>query len=115
MQQQRQPVPRTATTKPELGRVIIASSGKPRGVVPRADTLRHMWRKYHLARGAKPLLGAVVLGGAALTLASEVGALELAIGALTAYTAYRMLRYGLDLKEALTETVEIEKLAKEEV
>ena len=54
------------------------------------------------------MVGALVVGGAALAIATQVGALELTIGALTAYTAYRMLRYGIDLKDALMESVQLE-------
>jgi hypothetical protein len=77
--------------------------------------VQHAWRRFRLAHGAKPLVGAAIVGGAALMLAAEFGALELGIGALTAYTAYRMLRYGIDLKDALTQTIEIEDLARQEV
>ncbi|HEY5922046.1 MAG TPA: hypothetical protein VIV11_10270 [Kofleriaceae bacterium] len=55
------------------------------------------------------------MGGAALALATQVGALELTIGALTAYTAYRMLRYGIDLKDALLESVELEEAVRAEL
>ena len=43
----------------------------------------------------------------------EIGALELAIGALAGYTTYRMLRYGIDLKDALAQTIEVEEEARE--
>jgi hypothetical protein len=51
----------------------------------------------------------VLVGGAALALATELGATELAIGAMAAYVTYRMVRYGIDLKQALTETIELER------
>jgi len=84
-------------------------------IVPRRDALRKAWEKLRLAHGRKPLIGAVIVGGAALALAANFGGLEVALGALTAYTAYRMLRYGIDLKQALTETIEVEELARQEI
>jgi hypothetical protein len=83
------------------------------GVVPHHDAVRTAWTRYRLAHGAKPIVGAMIVGGAALALAAEIGALELAIGALAGYTTYRMLRYGIDLKDALAQTIEIEEEAKE--
>lgn len=83
--------------------------------VPRNDALRSAWKRFHLAHGSKPVVGALVVGGAALALATQVGALELTIGALTAYTAYRMLRYGIDLKDALLESVELEEAVRAEL
>jgi hypothetical protein len=86
-----------------------------RELVPIHDAVARIWRHYKLAHGAKPLVGAVIVGGAALALAAQIGPLELAIGAFTAYTAYRMLRYGLDLKQALTQSVEVEELVRREI
>jgi len=83
--------------------------------VPRSDAVRSAWVKFRLAHGTRPLVGALIVGGATLALASNIGALELAIGALAAYITYRMLRYGLDLKQALVETVEIEELVRREI
>jgi hypothetical protein len=86
-----------------------------RSVVPRTDALRAWWEKHRLAHGRRPVLGAAIVGSTALTLAASFGPLELAIGALAAYTAYRMLRYGIDLRQALTETIEVEELARREL
>lgn len=86
-----------------------------RPLVPRSDALHAWWKRHRLAHGRRPLLGAAIIGGAALVLATNYGALELAVGALAAYTAYRMLRYGLDLREALTQTIQIEELVRREV
>ena len=83
--------------------------------VPRNDAVRRAWKRFHLAHGVKPVVGALVVGGAALAIATQVGALELAIGALTAYTAYRMLRYGIDLKDALMESVQIGEAVREDL
>jgi hypothetical protein len=91
-------------------RVVVADS-----TVPRSDALRSAWQRFHLAHGAKPVIGAVIVGGAALAIAANVGALELTIGALSAYTAYRMLRYGIDLKDALLQSVELEEAVRREL
>ncbi|MBX3156580.1 MAG: hypothetical protein KF773_11310 [Deltaproteobacteria bacterium] len=98
-----------------VGHVVVESGKHHHTKVPRTDAVHRTWLRLHLAYGARPAIGAVVVGGAALVLAAQIGALELAVGALTAYTAYRMLRYGIDLKEALTETIEVEQLARNEV
>lgn len=90
--------------------------GQPERVlepIPREDLLRRTWRRFHLAHGARPIASALIVGGATLAIASQLGAPELAIGAMAAYVTYRMVRYGIDLKQALTETVEIEKTAEE--
>jgi hypothetical protein len=92
-----------------------APAHRPNGNVPPTDAVKNVWKRFRLAHGAKPIVGAVIVGGAAVALAAQVGALELAIGALTAYTAYRMLRYGVDLKDALVQTIEIEHEARAEV
>jgi hypothetical protein len=84
-------------------------------LVPRHDALRAWWARHRLAHGRRPLLGAAIVGGAALGLAVSFGALELALGSLAAYTAYRMLRYGIDLRQALTETIEVEQLCRREL
>src|SRR6478609_2519603 len=94
---------------------IQTSQPKVDPEVPRKDTVQRIWHRYHLAHGAKPIVGAMIVGGAALALAAQFGALELSIGALTAYTAYRMLRYGIDLKDALTQSIELEHEAREEL
>lgn len=59
------------------------------------------------------MLGRVVRGrrAPARVIAAEVGATELALAAISAYVTYRMLRYGIDLKQALTETIELERPA----
>ena len=82
---------------------------RKRAVVPRWDAVGKLWHRLGLANGAKPIAGAVIVGGAALGLAMEIGVGELAIGVVAAYATYRMLRYGIDLKQALTETVQLEK------
>jgi len=84
-------------------------------VVPRNDAVRRAWKHFRLAHGRRPIIGALIIGGAALALAANIGGIELAVGALTAYAAYRMLRYGVDLRQALAETVEVEQLARKEV
>jgi hypothetical protein len=92
-----------------------ATSNESGQLVPRHDALRAWWARHRLAHGRRPLLGAAIVGGAAFALAANFGALELAIGALAAYTAYRMLRYGIDLRQALTETIEVEQLCRREL
>jgi hypothetical protein len=92
-----------------------ATSEEGGPLVPRRDALREWWARNRIAHGRRPLLGAAIVGGAALALAANFGALELAIGALAAYTAYRMLRYGIDLREALIETIEVEELCRREL
>ncbi len=62
----------------------------------RHDALRAWWARNRIAHGRRPPLGTAIVGGAAFALAANFGALELAIGALAAYTSYRMLRYGID-------------------
>jgi hypothetical protein len=86
-----------------------------RPLVPHHDALHAWWARHHMAHGRRPLAGALIVGGAALALATNVGAFELAIGALAAYTTYRMLRYGIDLRQALMETIEVEELARREL
>ncbi len=73
------------------------------------DLVRDVWKRLRLHEGAKPITGALVVGGAAMAVAINVGAAELVIGVLSGYAAYRMLRYGIDLRQALTETLEIER------
>ena len=92
-------VPRLASDRPD----------RHRRRVPREDTLVAMWRRLHLAHGVRPALGALAVGGLAVGLSVELGVAELALGIGAAYATYRMLRYGLDLKEALTETVQLER------
>lgn len=84
--------------------------GRVREPVPRYDALRRWWSKHQLARGVRPIAGALVIGGAALAISVELGVAELAFGGLAAYATYRMLRYGIDLKQALTETIELERV-----
>jgi hypothetical protein len=81
--------------------------------VPGEDAIRRAWKHLHPLRAAKPIAAALIIGGGALVLATELGATELAVGAMAAYVTYRMMRYGLDLKQALTETVEIEREVEE--
>jgi hypothetical protein len=79
--------------------------------IPRDDLVRRTWKRLRLAHGAKPIAAALIIGGATLVIAAELGATELALAAISAYVTYRMLRYGIDLKQALTETIELERAA----
>ena len=81
--------------------------------VPREDALRRWWRERRLAHGTRPVAGALIVGGLGVALAMEVGVGELVLGVLSGYAAYRMLRYGIDLRQALTETVELEKIVRD--
>lgn len=96
-----------------IPRVSSDAPGVHRHAVPLEDSIRRLWREHRLAHGAKPAVGALVAGGAGLALAMEVGVGELVVGVLAAYTAYRMLRYGIGLREALTETVQLQKVVRE--
>lgn len=78
--------------------------------IPREDLIRRTWKRFHLSHGAAPITAALIIGGGALVLATEVGAPQLAIGAIAAYVTYRMMRYGIDLKQALSETIELERV-----
>ena len=91
--------PRLSSDPPERRRTVI----------PRYDAVRAAWKRLHLAQGAKPIAGALIVGGTAMALAVELGPIELAVGALAAYATYRMLRYGVDLREALVETIQLER------
>lgn len=82
-----------------------------REAVPPSGPFHRVWRRFHLAGGFKPLAGALLVGGVTALLASELGVAELGLGLAAGYAAYRMLRYGIDLKEALTETIQLEKAA----
>lgn len=104
MDPQQQP---TEAVRPRLR----SDGSRTRELVPHEDLLRRTWRRFHLAHGGKPIAAALIIGGAAITLAVEVGAPELVIGAMAAYATYRMVRYGIDLKQALTETVQLERAA----
>ena len=84
--------------------------GRNREPVPRYDAMRRLWHRLRLAHGLKPAVGAVLIGGAVVAIAMQTGVGEFAVGALASYTAYRMLRYGIDLRQALLETVELEKV-----
>lgn len=77
--------------------------------VPGKDAIRRAWKHFHPLHSVKPIAAALIVGGGVLVIATEVGATELVLGATAAYVAYRMMRYGLDLKQALTETIEIER------
>lgn len=90
---------------------MSSDGARVRDAIPRDDLIRRTWKRFRLAHGAKPIAAAVIVGGATLALAAQFGAPELAVGAVAAYVTYRMLRYGIDLKQALTETVELEKVA----
>lgn len=77
--------------------------------IPRYDVLRKLWKRHHLFQGAKPVAGAMIVGGTAMVLAVELGPVEILIGAAAAYATYRMMRYGIDLREALVETIQLER------
>jgi hypothetical protein len=73
--------------------------GRSRGhrEIPRS----RMWREagfqrvrqvFQINREPWPIFGAAIAGGAGLALASAVGVGELAIGGMTAYVAFRMIR-----------------------
>ena len=81
--------------------------------IPREDLVHRVWKDFKLAHGGRPVAAAVIIGGAALALGATFGATEVALGATAAYITYRMLRYGVSLKDALTETIELEKAAEE--
>lgn len=102
-----------AHTQDVRPRLASDPPGRLRDPVPRYDALRQWWRKHELARGVKPIAGAVLIGGAVVAIAVEIGVGELAFGGLAAYATYRMLRYGIDLKQALTETIELERVVPE--
>lgn len=106
MDPQQQP---TETVRPRLR----SDGSRAREPIPRDDMVRRTWRRFRLAHGGKPIAAALIIGGVAVTLAVEVGAPELVIGATAAYVTYRMMRYGIDLKQALTETVQLERAAEE--
>ena len=78
--------------------------------IPRYDVLRKLWKRHALFQGAKPVAGAMIAGGTAMVLAVELGPVEILIGAAAAYATYRMLRYGIGLREALVETIQLERL-----
>lgn len=89
-----------------------AADGKhASGAVPREAAIHRVWKRFRLAHGFRPVLGAAVVGGAALAIAVQFGAPEFLVGASAAYMTYRMLRYGIGLKEALTESIKIEEVA----
>ncbi len=97
---------------PMIVRPRLPSDGaRKRELIPHEDLVRRTWRRLHLAHGGRPIAAALIIGGAAITLAVNVGAPELGIGAVAAYVTYRMMRYGIDLKQALTETVQLERAA----
>ena len=98
-------------------RPVLASDppGRMRELIPRNDALRRLWHRLHLSHGAKPIAGAMLIGGMVVAIALEVGVGELAFGGLAAYATYRMLRYGIDLKQALTETIELERDVRHEI
>jgi hypothetical protein len=75
---------------------------------PLEKKARELWKRFELAGGIKPLAGAVIIGGVAIALAVEFGPIELGLGAFAAYTLYRVMRFGIGVREALLETAEIE-------
>ncbi len=92
-------------------RLSSDSAQVKRPLVPRDDLVRRVWKRFKLSHGAKPIAAALVIGGVTLAIATEVGATEVALGAMAAYVTYRMMRYGVGLKEALTETIQLERVA----
>lgn len=95
---------------PSVPRLESDRVDQDRRRVPREDTLVAMWKRLRLAHGVRPAVGALAIGGLAVGLSIELGVAELALGMGVAYATYRMLRYGLDLKQALTETVQLERV-----
>ena len=86
--------------------------GHERRAVAEYGPFHRVWSRFHLSRGIRPMVGALVVGGVTLVLATEFGVTELALGAAATYATYRMFRFGIDLKEALTETVQLERAAR---
>lgn len=107
--QPEQPAPDHAA----IPRVSSDPPNRRRLAVPLEDAIRRLWREHRLAHGAKPAVGALVAGGAGIALAMEVGVGELLLGVAASYTVYRMLRYGIGLREALIETVQLRNAARE--
>ena len=94
---------------PAVPRLESDPSDQHRRRVPREDTLIALWRRLRLAHGVRPAVGALAIGGLAVGLSVQHGAAQHALGMGVAYATYRMLRYGLDLRQALTETVQLER------
>lgn len=92
-------------------RLTSDASEHHREAVAEYGPFHRVWSRFHLAHGVRPMAGALVVGGVALVLATEFGVTELAMAAAATYASYRMLRFGIDLKEALTETVQLEHAA----
>ena len=52
---------------------------------------------------ASPVVKSLTVAGAVIFLAVEIGAAELTLGAFVGYSAYRMFRYGVPLKDIVRE------------
>src|SRR4051794_22358163 len=95
-----------ATTK------ITKTESTRRLALHRPDLVGKLWHRYRLGHGAKPLIGACVIGGLTVAVAAETGVAELAFGMVVSYAAYRMLRYGIPMDQAFSEALRIEKEAR---
>ena len=72
------------------------------GSVLREVLRRRVWARFRSMRGRKALTTALIVGGATVALATQVGAAELALGALAAYVAYQAIRPGTNLRNVLS-------------
>jgi hypothetical protein len=72
------------------------------GSVLREILRRRVWERFRSMRGRKALTTALIVGGATVALATQVGAAELALGALAAYVAYQAIHPGAKLKHVLS-------------
>ena len=84
---------------PEVGRVIPFPSFGRRG---RGGQVRIMDKK------TMANVGAIAFGAIGVGLAELVGIGQIVVGAVAAYAAYRVIRYGVAPTEALLEGVELE-------
>jgi hypothetical protein len=72
---------------------------------------RRVWERFRSARGKEALAAALIVGGATVALATQVGAAELALGVLVAYVAYEATRPGANLRKTMTALVMRERSA----
>lgn len=63
---------------------------------------RRVLEQFRSMRGKKALATALIVGGATVALATQVGAAEVAVGAVVAYVAYQAIRPGASLRQALS-------------